>query len=70
MNARYPEVTETSNRSTPADKPVHDWTSHYRTAMEYGVAWILENEIKPKQRVILDTRPRRNYVTGEIIYNR
>lgn len=70
MNARYPETSETSNRSTPADKPVHDRTSHYRTGLEYGVARILENEIKPKQRVVEDSRTRRNYVTGELIYQR
>ena len=33
--ARYPQREETSQSTTPIDKPIHDWTSHPRTAMEY-----------------------------------
>lgn len=33
--ARYPQREEASQATTPIDKPIHDWTSHPRTAMEY-----------------------------------
>lgn len=33
--ARYPQREETSQATTPIDKPIHDWTSHFRTDMEY-----------------------------------
>jgi hypothetical protein len=34
-NARYPDLNETSQRVTPNVKPIHDWTSHIRTMVEY-----------------------------------
>ncbi len=34
-NARYPDVSENSSRITANDKPLHDWTSHHRSSMEY-----------------------------------
>lgn len=34
-NARYPDLGENSNRITPNDKPIHDWTSHHRSCMEF-----------------------------------
>lgn len=34
-NSRYPERQETSQTTTPITKPIHDWTSHFRTALEY-----------------------------------
>ncbi len=34
-NARYPDRGEGSQATAPIDKPIHDWTSHYRTALEY-----------------------------------
>lgn len=33
--ARYPQREESSQATTPIDKPIHDWTSHPRTSMEY-----------------------------------
>ncbi len=33
--ARYPQREETSQATTPIALPIHDWTSHYRTSMEY-----------------------------------
>lgn len=33
--ARYPQREETSQATTPVDKPIHDFTSHPRTSMEY-----------------------------------
>jgi len=34
-SARYPERVETSQATTPIALPIHDWTSHPRTMMEY-----------------------------------
>lgn len=34
-NARYPQRQETSQATTPVTLPIHDWTSHHRTATEY-----------------------------------
>lgn len=33
--ARYPQREEISQATTPVTTPIHDWTSHPRTAMEY-----------------------------------
>lgn len=33
--ARFPTVAENTNATSPRNKPVHDETSHYRTALEY-----------------------------------
>ncbi len=34
-NARYPQRQETTQATTPIVLPIHDWTSHHRTATEY-----------------------------------
>lgn len=34
-NAKYPERREGSQSVTEIAKPIHDWTSHFRTSMEY-----------------------------------
>lgn len=68
MNARYPERKEESNSTKAFLLPVHNRTSHYRTALEYAITYILENPIIDKKRILEDTRPQRNYVTGELIY--
>lgn len=34
-NSRYPDLSENSNRVTPNNKPIHDWTSHSRSMLEY-----------------------------------
>ena len=69
MNARYPTPSENSSRTTVIDKPIHDWTSHFRTAVEYWVAFILENDYVAKKRIIEDTRPKRDMITWKLIYN-
>lgn len=66
MNARYPETKETSNSTKENKLPVHDWTSHYRTALEYGITYMLENPLVSTKKVAEDTRPVRNYITGEL----
>ena len=63
LNARYPERKETTNSTKPFRLPVHNWTSHFRTALEYGITYIIENPIAKKKRVLKDTRPTRNRVT-------
>lgn len=35
QSAHYPEKSETSQATGQAVKPVHDWTSHHRTATEF-----------------------------------
>jgi len=36
-SARYPERIEGSQSTSPVKLPIHDWTSHFRTALEYFV---------------------------------
>jgi hypothetical protein len=43
QNAKYPERAESSKSTSPNYKPHHDWTSHYRTALEYLINYLLEN---------------------------
>ena len=69
LNARYPERKETSNSTKMQLLPVHNWTSHYRTALEYFITYILENPVAQKaKKKIKDNRPRRNMVTWELMY--
>ena len=35
QNARFPQKSELSQSTNEIVKPVHDWTSHYRTALEF-----------------------------------
>ena len=34
-SARYPQRADSSQATTPITLPIHDWTSHHRTATEY-----------------------------------
>ena len=68
MNAKYPERKENSNSTSENRKPVHNRTSHYRTALEYGITYMLENQIEVKKRVLEDKRPIRNKITWQLIY--
>lgn len=34
-NAKYPERSETSQSTSPIKQPIHDWTSHHRSCLEY-----------------------------------
>jgi hypothetical protein len=51
--------------TTAKDKPVHDWTSHYRTALEYLITFIIENEesFKPQQDRVEVVREVKDYIT-------
>lgn len=44
QNARYPERNEGSQSTSMNVKPIHDHTSHFRTAFEYLVNFIVETE--------------------------
>ena len=68
LNARYPERKEDSNSTKAFVLPVHNQTSHARTAMEYLVTYFCENPDIKKQRVTEDLRPKRDYRTGQLRY--
>lgn len=70
MNARYPERSETSQATSSQNKPVHDWSSHFRTALEYFMTYVKENPLITKEKVAVDTRPKRNYLTGSLEYKK
>jgi hypothetical protein len=56
-NAKYPKKREGSQATSEPLKPVHDWTSHFRSAYEYGI----DNEpdsIGPKKAVVSYPTPR------------
>jgi hypothetical protein len=67
LNARYPERKEDSNSTKPFVLPVHNWTSHARTALEYFVTYYEENPPVNKPRVAKDIRPKRNMLTGKLM---
>jgi hypothetical protein len=50
QEARFPQKTETSQSTNEITKPIHNWTSHPRTATEYFA-------INYKAPVIVDNRP-------------
>tara|TARA_R110000868_G_scaffold410842_1_gene700431 strand:- start:305 stop:589 length:285 start_codon:yes stop_codon:yes gene_type:complete len=66
-NARYPERSETSQATSVQSSPIHDWTSHARTALEYLMIYLKENPLVEKKKII-DDRPRRDYATGKLVY--
>jgi len=70
QNAIYPEVKEWSMRTWPVDLPVHDWTSHYRTALEYMTIYLLDNFVetqktKEEEKKLVEIK---NPVTWEMTY--
>lgn len=67
MNAKYPERKESSNSTSENNKPIHNWTSHFRTALEYLCTYLLENPLAEKKRE-RELPPRRDYITGKLIY--
>lgn len=66
MNARYPEKPEGSNSTAENTKPIHDWTSHFRTAFEYWITYMLENPLSKKgHKAELSDKPVHNrYLYG------
>ena len=66
LNARYPERKDTSQSTQVISLPIHDWTSHYRTALEYFVTYMLENKPAKRSHEVWDYIEKRDMVTGEI----
>ena len=63
MNAKYPQRRENSNTTTENKRPVHDWTSHYRTALEYFVMYMIENPLADsKPQIAVDTRVKKDHL--------
>lgn len=69
MNARYPERKEGTNNTNPTEIPIHDWTSHYRSALEYLIQFLSENTTANKPKVAADHRPTRDMLTGRLTYH-
>ena len=68
MNCRYPSTGINANRTSVSDKPVHDETSHYRTALEYLATYIEYGLASKKvKKQLVDTRVMRDYRTGKLI---
>lgn len=64
QNSRYPKRQDTSQSTTPNLKPIHDWTSHHRTATEYFAV----NRPLPIKHVNHVRRERRyDKITGRLI---
>ena len=66
LNAKYPERKEDSNSTRTFTLPVHNQTSHARTALEYLVTYLLENPAPTKSRVAPDTRIKKNPYTRKL----
>lgn len=47
-NARYPQRPENSQATTAITLPIHDWTSHPRTATEYFAVNYVKQTIEPR----------------------
>jgi hypothetical protein len=63
LNARYPERKEDSNSTKAFTLPVHNRTSHARTALEYFVTYYLENPPAEKWSPFPeDNRPKKDYL--------
>lgn len=50
MNCRYPTSDRGTNRTTAATMPIHDETSHYRTALEYIASYLEFNLASRKKK--------------------
>lgn len=53
LNARFEERKESSQATTPARRPIHNWTSHFRTSLEYMAindpsSRVRQGEARPK----------------------
>lgn len=66
LNAKYPERKEDSNSTKTFTLPIHNQTSHARTALEYLVTYLLENPDVKKSRVVKDDRVKKNPYTRKL----
>lgn len=64
-NARYPQRQENSQATSPITLPIHDWTSHHRTATEY-FAVNYQAPISPQQ--VMDQFPDEKLFNDEGFY--
>lgn len=48
-NSRYPKREETSQATSANIKPIHDWTSHHRTEMEYFAVNYAKERTEPAE---------------------
>jgi hypothetical protein len=67
--ARYPKKLETSQATTEIAKPIHDWTSHHRSAMEYMAdnrpkRFLGDWKNEPRKPVTRGVNRVRNQITG------
>lgn len=63
MNAAYPRIRVEGREEYRTDKPKHDHTSHYRSALEY-LALGLE-DYKPRPAGVRDKFPKREEIVGK-----
>jgi len=65
-SARYPERTEKSKATMPITKPIHDWTSHFRTSLEYFAdnEPDLANKVDVRQIRAIDRQLNESYMPG------
>jgi hypothetical protein len=68
MNCRYPTSDRITSRTTAATLPIHDKTSHYRTALEYIASYLEFNMASRKKKVhVRDNRLIKDWRTGKLI---
>jgi hypothetical protein len=68
-DSRYPETKENSNRVTPNSHPVHNWTSHFRTSLEYLMTFLATKEVRAVREAWSNIPQRievKDPVTGQI----
>ncbi len=73
MNCRFQTVdkNKATTRTTAPTLPIHDKTSHYRTALEYLITYLEFNlSSRKEKKQLVDKRPIRNYVTGQLSYSK
>lgn len=70
LNARYPQYKEWSARTSAIDLPIHDFTSHFRSSLEYLITFLLEN-VAEEQKIERIAYERHNPITWELqlVYN-
>lgn len=58
QQSRYPQRKETSQATAAVGKPVHDWASHMRSALEYLAVNIKLSGAKPRKLNYLKGKPK------------
>lgn len=68
--ARYPQRPATSQATTAIVLPIHDWTSHHRTATEYFAVNYKPSSYQPKVHKPVDMVNRKHHKTKVSRYSR